>query len=238
VLKAFKPAALLLSILVTGFWASSPALAGPLNVPDDFPGNFRMDLLTVGIFVDQPSASMGLFEATVAPSELGIDFSASAFDGTGTPTWGTSTLATIAQTFEIGSASHVVGDISLFIDSGGPGSLVDLGGGVGDWELTVPIGIELDGNQIALVDVTLSTSDTVSYYDQLGVLQSVSGVAMDYATGDALLVAQVMFDVGLPSDIRGTLVIDGNDPVLIPEPSTGLLLAAGLVGLVRLGRKR
>jgi hypothetical protein len=197
-----------------------------------------MDLLTVDIFVDQPSASMGLLEATVSPDELGIDFSASAFDGTGDPTWGTSTLATIAQTFEIGWASHAVGDISFFIEEGGPGSLVDLGGGFGDWELTVPIGVELDGDPIALVDVTLSTSDTVSYYDQLGVLQSVSGVALDYATGDALLVAQVTFDVGLPDDVRGTVVIEGSDPVLVPEPSTALLVTAGLVILARRGRKR
>lgn len=235
-----RKAVLLLVAVVAVLWSSASAHAGPIDVPEDFPGNFRMDLLAIDIFVDRPSTSTGLGSATVNPTELGINFSASAFDGDGTPDWGTSTLTTLAQSFLLGGTQYLLKDIELFINSGGPGTLTDLGNGTGDWELTVPLRVDYDGSQVALFDVTLSTSSTFSYYDQLNVLQSVSGQAMDYATGDALLVAQAMLDQGplSGSGLRGTLVINGNDPVVVPEPSSILLVAIGLIGLASNERLR
>jgi hypothetical protein len=217
---------------------ASAAQAGPIHVPGDFPGEFRMDLLVVTAFADQPSAQSGVGSLTLNPEELGIDFSASAFDGTGTPDWGTSTLTTIAQTFEVGRTPVLTEDLVFYIDAGGPGSLTDLGDGTGDWELTLPVRVEYGGELQLEADATLTTDGMFYYFDENNTEQSVSGVAMDYATGDAFLVGQVLLTSGDFNGHRVTLAIAANDPLLVPEPSTLLMASIGSIGLLLAGRRR
>jgi len=217
---------------------ASTAQAGPIHVPDDFPGDFRMDLLVVTAFADQPSTQSGVGSLTLNPEELGIDFSASAFDGTGTPDWGTSALTTHAQTFEVGRTQVLTQDLVFYIEAGGPGTLTDLGNGSGHWALTLPVRVEYGGTLQLETDATLTTDGTYSYYDEAGTVQSVTGAAMDYGTGDAFLVGQVLLTEGIFSGYRATFAISGNDPVLVPEPSTLLMASLGSLGLLLAGRKR
>jgi len=172
---------------------------------------------------------------TLNPDEFGIDFSATAFSGTGTPDWGISTLEATAQVFEVGRTKLAKKDFVVFA-AGGPGTLVDNGDGTGHWTIIGPVRVEYDGETAAETVATLTTDASYSYYDENDHLQSVNGVTMDYATGDAVLVAQVELTEGILQGYRATLAINANDPVLVsaaaPVPSIsfgGLALLAGLV---------
>ena len=233
--KLLRAGALFCAILITGLLSSAPALAGELNVPGDFPGNFRMDLLVISAFADHPGDEFGEGSLTLDSEEFGLDFSASAFSGTGTPDWGTSTLETTAQVFEVGRTKLLNKDLVFFIEAGGPGTLVDLGNGTGDWTLTAPVRVEVDGETVADTDGTLTTNGSYSYYDEHDHLQSVNGVAMDYATGDAVLVGQIEFSQGFLQGYRATCAINANDPVLLDirvptlSPWSQLVLVMGLL---------
>ncbi len=236
-MKGFRNIALLLAFIASGILATHTAQAGPINVPGDFPGNFRMDLLSANLFVDKGTPNSDVDGVTINSTEIGIEFSASAFDGTGDPTYGSSTLATTGQAFIVGDVSVLTSSIEFEIAAGGPGTLTDLGNGTGHWEMTVPTTIWVDGTEEFSTNVTLTTNGTVSYYDANG-LQSISGSAMDYATGDAFMVGQVTITEGQYAGYRGTLGIEGNDPVAVPEPSTLFLVSAGMAGLAMAQRRR
>jgi hypothetical protein len=105
-----------------------------------------------------------------------------------------------------------------------------------DWSLGTLY--EYGGETEVETDATLTTNGSFSYYDASHILQSVNGIAMDYATGDALLVGQVLLTEGDFAGYRATFAINGNDPVLVPEPSTVLLISIGLAGLTVAGRRR
>ena len=103
--------------------------------------------------------------------------------------------------------------------------------------------VEVDGETVADTVGTLTTDGSYSYYDNHDHLQSVNGVAMDYATGDALLVGQIVLTEGVLQGYRATLAINANDPVLVEAaPSIsfgGLALLTGLVlGIVGWARRR
>jgi hypothetical protein len=236
VVKLLSAGALLSAILIAGLLSSAPALAGPLNVPGDFPGSFRMDLLVINAFADHPGGT-GEGSLTLNSDELGIDFTATEFSGTGDPDWGTSTLATTAGSFEVGRTKLLNKDLVFFIAAGGPGTLVDLGNGTGHWTLTLPLRVEYPGEPDVETDATLTTNGSYSYYDDSDNLQSVNGAAMDYATGNAFLVGQVLLTEGSFAGYRVTVAINGNDPVVVPEPTTLVLMSLGLIGLARLGRR-
>jgi len=228
-MKLLGAGALFCAILITGLLSSASALAGNLNVPGDFPGHFRMDLLAISAFADHPGSGEGEGSCTPNSNEFGIDFSATAFDGDGSPDWGTSTLETTAQVFEVGRTKLANKDLVFFIAEGGPGTLVDLGNGTGDWTLTAPVRVEYDGETAAEIDGTLTTNGSYSYYDENDDLQSVSGVAMDYATGDALLVGQIEFTDGVLQGYRATFAINANDPLLLSSEPVPTLSQWGLI---------
>jgi hypothetical protein len=205
-----------------------------LNVPGDFPGNFRMDLLVISAFADHPGTGTGVGSLTLNPEELGIDFSATAFSGTGTPDWGISTLETTEQVFEMGRTKLLEEDLVFFVEAGGPGTLVDNGDGTGHWTLTAPVRVEYDGETVAETEGTLTTDGSYSYYDKHDHLRSVNGVAMDYATGDAVLVGQIEFTQGFLQGYRATCAINANDPVRVRgtptlSPWSQLVLVMGLL---------
>lgn len=228
------------------FITTIPVQAG-IVVPGDFPGDFTMDLLTMNLYLDNPETQS--FEASipVALNELGINFSASAFDNpSGNPNYGTSTLTASGQDFpfEIGSGMYNGLPLTFYIAGGGPGTLTDLGNGTGNWELTVPIYANYDGTDGNPISLHLSTAASYDYYvDASGNTATVSGTAMNYENGDLLMVGQVLCDSPIFEGLRGTFVMQGNDPFKppppppIPEPASMILMATGLAGLLGMRRK-
>ena len=222
-----------------------------LNVPSDFPATFHMDLLGIGnLIVELPDSNSPtgytVFD-TVAYDTQGtqILFGATAFDGACDPSCGTSelTLSSIDH-WAIGTGAPVVGySPSFYIDGAGSGQLYDNGDGTGQWTLNVPLYVDWNGGAYTFSTFFLTTNATydVTYGDQFSgyTIDNIGGIAMDYITGDALLVGQAVIDDPSPfTGLRITLEIQGNDPVIAPIPPTVWLLGSGLLGLVGMARRK
>jgi len=229
------------------------AEAGVLNVPGDFPGSFSMNLLGGFMAVDNPGSGGsevggGLLNAPVVSSVAEpIRFDAGAFDGVG-PGAGSSALTlTSVDHWHIASAQVFGSPVEFYIDGAGTGTLVDHAGSTsGDWTLAVPLHATWIGNDFVFPDFVLSTAASYTYYPRglsypsSSSLKTVSGQAMDYATGDAFLVGQSAsgFDNGPFPGLRVTIGLYGNDPTTIPEPGTLWIMAPGLLALGWRTRRR
>jgi hypothetical protein len=230
------------SALVAGLLAAAPAQANKLNVPGDFPNSFAMNLLGGVMMVDNPSSGWGVAQGSVTTDAKRILFDASAFDGSG-PGAGTSTLTlTSFNHWDIGSADILGSTVDFYIDGPGTGTLVDNADSTaGNWTLQVPLYATWNGNDFLFSDFTLSTAASYSYYPVGHYPKAtITGSAMDYATGDAYLVGQSSsgFDSSPFPGMRLTVALYGNDPVVVPLPAAVLLFGSGALGLLGLGVRR
>lgn len=228
--------------LLTGFIISSGSYAAKLNVPEDFPNSFHMDLLSGSVVVDFDTGTSPVGEVNVVPTNgvSQILFDATEFDGVGIGE-GTSNLTltstfTELATFEF---SGVAG--SFYLDGAGLGTLTDNGNGSGDWSMDLPLFAEWNGTVFNFTDLTLSSNATYDF-NTIDGTGSLSGVSMNYETGDTFLVGQSTVIGDNPfTGLRITLGMNGNDPVLVsavPVPAAVWLFGSGLIGLAGLARRK
>lgn len=215
------------------------ANASGINVPDDFPGNFNMDLLSGFANIDLDSTHIGTFVLDTTSNQ--IPFTATSFtpDGTGV---GISSIETADSTINIGSTLFFAGLMNFFLEGVGAGSLDDIDGTQGHWNLTMPLFANWNGVTYAFGDIILSSAGNYDYYGPSG-LSSISGDIMNYATGDTFLVGQsTITDPSSPLfGLRVTLGLNGNDPVaeasVVPVPAAVWLFSSGLIGLIGFSRR-
>lgn len=233
---------------------STSGFAAKLNVPEDFPNSFYMDLLSGSVIVDYESglAAPGQLEVIPTGGVSQILFDATEFYGGVDASSGTSDLTLTSNNTVL--ASFLFGGItgSFYLDGTGMGTLVDNGNGSGEWSMDIPLYAEWGGNTFNFSDLILSTSTSHTYntavYDIFGDIvgdttQVISGISMDYETGDAFLVGQsTLVEQGHPfNGMRITLGMYGNDPVFVsavPVPSAVWLFGSGLIGLVGFARRK
>ncbi len=227
-------------------------LTDKLNVPGDFVGggSFAMDLLGGLAVADSPSTSAPIAFANLSAQERQILFGATEFDGIA-PGSGTSTLTlTSINHWEFGSDDDVAGfPVTFYIDGAGTGTLVDNGDGTGEWTLEVPVLANWNDIDFPFLDVVFSTNASYDYWtwdQESGAIfeETVTGIAMDYHTGDAFLVGQSspIDDPTHPfNGMRATFALFGNDPLVansVPLPAAVWLFGSGLLGLIGIAKKR
>lgn len=230
---------------------SSNSHAAKLNVPEDFPNSFHMDLLSGFVIVDYADGSAAPGQLEIQPtgglSQILFDatlFEASA-DGVGE---GISSLTLTSHHAELASFSYFGTQGSFFLNGEGTGTLTDKGDGSGDWSMDLPLFAQWDINIFNFNDISLSTSGSHTYNltDNLtGIVstQTINGISMDYDSGDAFLVGQsTITEAGHPWEgLRITLGIEGNDPVLVsavPVPAAVWLMGSGLIALFGINRRK
>lgn len=226
---------------------STSAFAAKLNVPDDFPNSFHMDLLAGNVFVNA-GGSFDMF-----PNKVGsqVNFDATVFDGIGAGEGTSSLTLTSTDDWKISDFFFFGNTGSIFIDGNGTGSLVDNGNGTGEWTLDIPLYILWNNIHIDLDSFSLSTNATYQLTDANGnppidpetglPISQISGSSMSYETGDAFLVGQgTVIDNEFFNGIQITMGVYGNDPVLLatPIPSAVWLFGSGLIGLFGLARRK
>lgn len=211
--------------------------AAGINVPDDFPGNFQMDLLSgFANWDDGESTHFASVELDTTSSQ--IPFAATSFspDGTGA---GISSISTANSTINVGSTEFFSSPMNFFLEGVGAGSLDDIDGTQGHWSLTMPLFADWNDSIWDLGIIELSSAASYGYVGSSG-LASVSGDIMNYATGDTFLVGQTtVIDPSSPFfGVRITLGLNGNDPVVVPLPAAVWLFGSGLLGLIGLARRK
>lgn len=228
--------------------------AAGINVPDDFPNTFAMDLLGGILVVDEikePSVCTGPctihYPRPVDGSTLNTDGFSILFDATAFHN-GTSALTLTSDTdWLIGSANVAGNAVDLYVNGSGTGVLQDIDGTKGHWSLEVPIYGVWGSTLLTLPDMVLTTNASFAYatFDALDmrVLDSITGSAMDYSTGDAFLVGQAIIPEFYTEGFGGyrvTLGISANDPVLsaVPIPSAIWLLGSGVALLTGFAKRR
>ena len=235
---------------------STSVFAAKLNVPGDFPNSFHMDLLSGSIFVDMVGSGGSVGEIEVIPTNglSQILFDATLFDGVGVGE-GTSHLTlTSTNQWDIATFSKYNTDGRFFLDGNGAGTLVDNGDGSGEWSLNLPLFAEYGDVLFEFPEFSLSTSMTYnftpsSYFDDItgqwvSTGDTLTGVSMDYETGDAFLVGQsTVNEEGHPfNGMRITMGMYGNDPVLVPSavpvPAAIWLFGSGLIGLMGFAKRK
>jgi hypothetical protein len=228
-------------ILIVSLVINSPLYAGTLNVPDDFPGSFHMDLLNgFAVFDFDPAygSSGYIGDIPLDTSTNQILFSASAFDGIGGGA-GTSTLALEPVNMNIGTSTFFGNTISFYLDGSGSGTLVDLDGTQGDWTLNLPLFADWITNTVEFPEFSLSSAASYQYAGPSH-QETIDGLAMDYASGNTFLVGQsTIADPNSPfKGARVTIGIYANDPTIVPLPATMWLFSSGLFGLVGVLKRR
>ena len=214
--------------------------AAGINVPDDFPGDFYMDLLSGFANIDLESSHIGSFVLDTTSNQ--IPFTATSFtpDGTGA---GISSISTASSTINIGSTLFFGFPMNFFLEGVGTGSLDDIDGTQGHWNLAMPLFANWNGVNYAFGDIELSSATSYDYFG-LGGLTTLFGDIMNYATGDTFLVGQATItDPNSPLvGVRVTLGLNGNDPVLqasvVPVPAAVWLFGSGLIGLIGMARRK
>ena len=232
-----------IALIASTYVISTSADAAGINVPSDFPGDFQMDLLNGFAVMDFDPAyqSAGFVsDLSLDASNNAIQFSAAAFDGSGSGS-GSSSLTVDPLAMTIGTGQFFGSDFVIYIDGGGTGVLNDIDGLQGHWTIDVPLFVDWSGNTFEYSGFSLSSDASYSYMG-LGGLQTATGQAMDYGTGDVFLVGQAT-NTDLTSGIYGTRItlgLNGNDPVLqtVPIPAAAWLFGSGLIGLVGLARRK
>lgn len=214
-----------------------------LNVPEDFPDSFQMDLL--GGFaawdLDPAYGTPQAFGAiTLDTTERNIPFSATAFDGIG-PGEGTSTLTlSPIDHWVIGTSEFFGLPMTFFIDGAGSGTLEDSAGSTeGHWTLDLPFFMFWNGLTIPVPNFSLSSAATYNY-EGLSGPSSISGTVMDYHTGDTFLVGQsTITDASTGfAGVRLTFGFSANDPLAVPLPASVWLFSSGLLGLIGISRRK
>jgi hypothetical protein len=226
------------------FCSSTSVFSAKLNVPDDFPNTFYMDLLAGNVFV----GGAGSFDMFPNGEGSQIYFDATAFDNVGTG-YGTSDLTlTGADDLKISDFTFFNIAGSLFVDGNGTGTLVDNGNGTGEWTLDIPLYAIWNDIRIDFSGFNLSSNASYQLgayvYDPLTgqYINEVTGSSMSYETGDTFLVGQgVVTDTDNPFyGIEITMGVYGNDPVLseVPVPAAVWLFGSGLIGLIGVARRK
>ncbi|MGB5260724.1 MAG: hypothetical protein WBO34_09410 [Gammaproteobacteria bacterium] len=212
------------------------ASASGINVPGDFPGDFYMDILSGFANIDIETSHIGTFDLDTTSNQ--IPFTATSFtpDGTGA---GISSISVANSAINIGSTLFFGMTMNFFLEGGGTGSLDDIDGTQGHWNLTMPLFADWNGGIWGIGDFGFSSAESYDYFGASG-LTSISGDIMNYATGNTFLVGQATItDPDSPFiGIRVTLGLNGNDPVVAPVPAAVWLFGSGLVGLVGLARRK
>lgn len=206
--------------------------AAKLNVPEDFPGTFSMELLggqlRLGSTFDSP--------VPVNASGFNILFEAEEFDNVGAGN-GSSALTLIStEEWFIGSAMIFGARADFYINGAGTGTLVDnIDSTEGHWTLNTPLHITWSGVDFQFDDFTLSTDACYTWIDETD-----CGSAMNYETGDAYLVGHHTVQGGDFAGLPITLGFSANDPPVsaVPVPAAIWLFGSGLIGLIGLVRRK
>lgn len=210
--------------------------AAGINVPDDFPGNFHMDLLS-GFANWDDGNSQHYAAVDLDTTSNQIPFAATSFipDGTGA---GISTISTDDSTINIGNTLFFGFPMTYFLEGIGTGSIDDIDGTQGHWNLTMPLFAEWNTVIYALGDIEFSSAASYDYFGSSG-SASVSGDIMNYETGDTFLVGQTtIIDPTSPFvGVRITIGLNGNDPAVVPVPAAVWLFSSGLICLIGFSRR-
>ena len=228
---------------------SSNTYAAKINVPEDFPNSFHMDLLSGFVIVDYADGAAAPGQIDISPTG-GISqilFDATEFDGIGIGE-GTSSLTLTSHNAELATFISFGTQGSFYLNGQGTGTLTDLGNGSGDWSMDLPLYAEWSTNIFNFNDISLSTNASYSYNLTDSITgststQTISGISMDYESGDAFLVGQsTVTESGHPWEgLRITLGIHGNDPVLVsavPVPGAVWLMGSGLIALFGFSKRK
>jgi hypothetical protein len=227
------------ALLLSAQAAASTCGTSKLCVPGDFSSangaDFNMNLLGGNVYLDFSSGGAVLDIETTLYNLQPITFHASPFANPTATSAGTSTLTYSAIShYSLGTFPVYGFDAEFYLEGTGFGELVDIDGTRGNWSLNVPLRATWNGTSFDFGSVLFSTAASYSYYSAYKTLSTISGQDMDYATGDAFLVAQATVIGGPFSGLRITLGLNGNDPVVssVPEPSVAsqLLAALALLG--------
>jgi len=222
---------------------SGNALSAVLNVPDDFPNSFHMDLLAGDVFIE----SRGSFEMLLDQNQNRINFDATVFDGVGSGV-GTSQLTLTAdQDWRIADFNFFGGAGSIYITGSGTGTLVDNGNETGEWTLETPMYMLWNDLRFDFSDFSLSSNAVY----QLGgavdpdtglPISELSGSSMSYETGLTYLVGQATISGQDDPNLNGiviTMGIEGLDPVsAVPVPAAFWLFGSGLIVLAGVIRRK
>jgi len=210
----------------------STANAAKLNVPQDFPGSFSMELL---------AGEMHIADGQSQPFQINTEgynilFDAAEFNFVGAGAGSSALTLASTESWFIGSSMIFGFQADFYIDGTGTGVLIDNAvSTAGHWTLNTPMYATWNDLEFRFNDFMLTTD--ACYPSSTS---TICGSAMDYETGDAYLVGyQVVQDgpfVGMPLAFG----FFANDPPIstIPVPAAVWLFGSGLLALYGTARRK